>query len=61
MNLIGDKIKAFLEEMNPWPRIRIMGSNIAQDTLAGITVAFIALRLALGFGVASGLGAITGM
>ena len=61
MNLIGDKIKAFLEEMNPWPRIRIMGSNIAQDTLAGITVAFIALPLALGFGVASGLGAITGM
>lgn len=47
--------------MNPWPRIRIMGTNVAQDTLAGITVAFIALPLALGFGVASGLGAITGM
>ena len=38
-----------------------MGTNIAQDTLAGVTVAFIALPLALGFGVASGLGAITGM
>ena len=38
-----------------------MGTNVAQDTLAGITVAFIALPLALGFGVASGLGAITGM
>jgi len=47
--------------MNPWPRIRAMGNNIAQDTLAGVTVAFIALPLALGFGVASGLGAITGM
>ncbi len=61
MNFIGKKLTAFLKDMNPWPRIRIMGTNIAQDTLAGITVAFIALPLALGFGVASGLGAITGM
>jgi len=61
MDFIGNKIKGFLSDMNPWPRIRIMGSNIAQDTLAGITVSFIALPLALGFGVASGLGAITGM
>jgi len=61
MNSNGNKITGFLKDMNPWPRIRIMGSNIAQDTLAGITVAFIALPLALGFGVASGLGAITGM
>ncbi len=38
-----------------------MGSNIGRDVLAGVTVAFIALPLALGFGVASGLGAITGM
>lgn len=50
-----------IKEFNPWPRIRVMGSNVAQDTLAGVTVAFIALPLALGFGVASGLGAITGM
>jgi len=61
MDFIGNKIKGFLSDMNPWPRIRIMGNNIAQDTLAGVTVAFIALPLALGFGVASGLGAITGM
>ncbi len=61
MDFIGKKIKGFLSDMNPWPRIRIMGTNLAQDTLAGITVAFIALPLALGFGVASGLGAITGM
>ena len=61
MHFIGNKIKGFLVDMNPWPRIRAMGNNIAQDTLAGITVAFIALPLALGFGVASGLGAITGM
>lgn len=56
-----NSILASIKEFNPWPRIRVMGSNIAQDTLAGITVAFIALPLALGFGVASGLGAITGM
>lgn len=55
------KISDYLKDFNPWPRIRIMGTNIAQDTLAGVTVAFIALPLALGFGVASGLGAITGM
>ena len=61
MNFYGTKLTSFLKDMNPWPRIRIMGNNIAQDTLAGVTVAFIALPLALGFGVASGLGAITGM
>jgi len=38
-----------------------MGTNVAQDILPGITVAFIALPPALDFGVASGLGAITGM
>ena len=54
-------VSEHLKDFNPWPRIRIMGSNLAQDTMAGITVAFIALPLALGFGVASGLGAITGM
>ena len=54
-------LKTSLQEFNPLPRLRIMGNNIAQDTLAGITVAFIALPLALGFGVASGLGAITGL
>ena len=57
----SSKLSGFLKEINPWPRIRIMGSNIAQDSMAGVTVAFIALPLALGFGVASGLGAITGM
>lgn len=61
MNSNGNKITAFLKDVNPWPRIKIMGTNVAQDTLAGVTVAFIALPLALGFGVASGLGAITGM
>jgi SulP family sulfate permease len=57
----SSKLSEFLKEINPWPRIRIMGTNLAQDSMAGVTVAFIALPLALGFGVASGLGAITGM
>ena len=57
----SSKLSDFLKEINPWPRIRIMGSNLAQDSMAGVTGAFIALPLALGFGVASGLGAITGM
>ena len=52
---------ALLKDFNPLPRILLMGTNIRQDLLSGITVAFIALPLALGFGVASGLGAITGM
>lgn len=59
-----DEIKgrlAFLHDFNPWPRIRLMGANLGPDIMAGVTVAFIALPLALGFGVASGLGAITGM
>ncbi|MDX1411083.1 MAG: SulP family inorganic anion transporter [Nitrospirales bacterium] len=53
--------KEYLADFNPWPRIRTMGTNIRQDILSGVTVAFVALPLALGFGVASGLGAITGL
>lgn len=50
-----------LKEVNPWPNIKIMHTNIGKDILAGIVVAIIALPLALAFGVGSGLGAITGM
>lgn len=38
-----------------------MGSNVGPDVMAGITVAIIALPLALAFGVASGLGPEAGM
>ncbi len=51
----------YLREFSPWPRIRLMHKNVVTDILAGITVAFIALPLALGFGVASGLGPVAGM
>lgn len=46
---------------NPWHNIRIMGKNVPVDLLSGLTVAVIALPLALAFGVASGLGPIAGV
>lgn len=50
-----------LKEVNPWPNIRMMRTNIVPDIMAGIVVAIIALPLALAFGVGSGLGAVTGI
>ncbi|MGO4755777.1 SulP family inorganic anion transporter, partial [Streptomyces sp. 2MCAF27] len=38
-----------------------MGRNPRRDLLAGLTVAIVALPLALGFGVSSGLGAEAGL
>lgn len=61
MRIDWEKAATLAKQFHPWPRIRIMGTHVRQDLLAGLTVAFIALPLALGFGVASGLGAITGM
>lgn len=40
-----NRVMSYVKEFNPWPRIRLMGTNIAQDTMAGITVAFLALPL----------------
>jgi|GEM_PF-24787 len=50
-----------LKEINPWANIRIMGTNILPDIMAGVVVAIVALPLALAFGVGSGLGAVTGI
>lgn len=61
MKIDGKAILNYLSEFNPWHNIRVMGKNVRVDILAGITVAVIALPLALAFGVASGLGAITGV
>ncbi|MGW3659158.1 SulP family inorganic anion transporter [Streptomyces sp. NPDC005151] len=54
-----------------WARVRsllparadylVMGRNPRRDLLAGLTVAIVALPLALGFGVSSGLGAEAGL
>jgi MFS superfamily sulfate permease-like transporter len=41
--------------------VRAMGRNPRRDLIAGVTVAFVALPLALAFGVASGLGARAGL
>lgn len=51
----------YLDDFNPWHNVRLFGTNVGNDILAGLTVAVIALPLALAFGVASGLGPETGM
>lgn len=53
---IFKKYKVFFEE-----HIERMRSNFFQDILAGVTVAVIALPLAIAFGVASGLGPQAGL
>ena len=54
-------IKSSLKEINPWHNIKILHTNIWGDILAGITVAIIALPLALAFGEISKLGAVAGI
>lgn len=56
-----NKFAQYLSTFNPWPNLKIMHTNIGGDVLAGVTVAVIALPLALAFGVASGLGPEAGM
>jgi len=54
-------IKDSFKEINPSHNIRKMHTNIRGDILSGITVAIIALPLALAFGSMSGLGPIAGI
>ena len=54
-------IKSTLKEINPWPNIKILHTNIRADILAGITVGIIALPLALAFGEISQLGPVAGI
>jgi len=54
-------IKNSLKEINPWQNIVSLHTNIRVDILAGITVAIIALPLALAFGKISQLGPIAGI
>lgn len=60
-NVDWTAVAAFLQDFNPWPRLRRMNENVVPDIVAGITVAFVALPFALAMGVASGLGAISGV
>jgi len=54
-------IKNALKEINPWVNIKTLHTNIWGDVLAGITVAIIALPLALAFGEISQLGPVAGI
>lgn len=57
----SQRVRDYFQTFNPWKNIRLMGTNVRGDLLAGVTVAVIALPLALAFGVASGLGPEAGM
>ena len=54
-------IKNILKELSPWGNIKSLNTNIKNDILAGITVAIIALPLALAFGEISQLGPEAGI
>ncbi|QDU94570.1 SulP family inorganic anion transporter [Lignipirellula cremea] len=55
------QVVRFLGEFSPWQNIRVMGTNVGPDLLSGLTVAVIAMPLALAFGESSGLGPAAGM
>jgi SulP family sulfate permease len=58
---VGSFVKSSLKEISPWENIKSLHTNIRADILAGITVAIIALPLALAFGEMSQLGPVAGI
>tara|TARA_Y100001970_G_scaffold177834_1_gene216660 strand:- start:1300 stop:2997 length:1698 start_codon:yes stop_codon:yes gene_type:complete len=50
MNRLIIFIKNSLQEINPWKNIKTLHTNVRGDILSGITVAIIALPMALAFG-----------
>jgi SulP family sulfate permease len=60
-HFVKDFLKASAKEVNPWNNIKTMHTNLKGDFLSGLTVAIIALPLALAFGVGSGLGPVAGI
>jgi SulP family sulfate permease len=56
-----DFFKESVTQINPKDNFKGIFSNWKKDLMAGVTVAFIALPLALAFGVGSGLGAMSGL
>ena len=54
-------IKNCFRELNPWHNLRLFHTNVRGDILAGITVAIIALPMALAFGEMSQLGPVAGL
>ena len=61
MTSIFTFIKNTTKELSPWKNISSLHTNIKNDILAGITVAIIALPLALAFGEISNLGPQAGI
>ena len=61
MRQIMSFIKSSFKEISPLENIKVIGTNIGADILAGVTVAIIALPLALAFGEISQLGPIAGI
>ena len=67
MNRLIIFIKTSLQEINPWKNIKMLHTNVRGDILAGITVAIIALPMALAFGdlafgdIVPGVGPIAGI
>lgn len=62
--ILGELFSFFknsIKDINPKQNFNGILSNWKDDTMAGLTVAFIALPLALAFGVGSGLGALSGL
>ncbi|MDQ2623009.1 MAG: SulP family inorganic anion transporter, partial [Actinomycetota bacterium] len=55
---VGSRLKQLLPQRSDWEAVR---RSPRRDLLAGVTVAVVALPLALAFGVASGLGAEAGI
>ena len=60
-NMLSSYIKNQIHEISPWSNIKSLNKNIRGDILSGITVAIIALPLALAFGEISQLGPIAGI
>ena len=58
---IATFIKSSLKEISPLDNLKVLNTNIRSDILSGITVAVIALPLALAFGEISQLGPIAGI
>lgn len=54
-------LRAYFKDFDFLENFRTLHTNIKGDVLAGLTVAMVVLPMALAFGVASGLGAISGM
>ena len=61
MKKISLLLKNISKLLNPTDNMTSMGNNIKENIFSGITVAIIALPLALAFGEISGLGPIAGI